>query len=79
MNAAQYPDKTRITGKRLFQVLHKQLINTAIVTLVNLVRFYTKIGRNYVHLLKSIHLCAQWQGNYLVANCDWCSTLKESI
>jgi hypothetical protein len=39
-----------------------QLIHTCIVTIVNLVRFYTKIRRIYVHLLKSVQKGAVWNG-----------------
>jgi len=43
-------------------VLHTQLTGISIVTLDNLARFYTKIRRFYVHLLKSVHKCALWNG-----------------
>ena len=39
-----------------------QLTRTSIVTLDNLARFYTKIRSFYVHLLKSVHECALWNG-----------------
>jgi hypothetical protein len=38
------------------------LTNLSIVTLDNLARFYTKIERNYVHQLRSVHKCAVWHG-----------------
>jgi len=39
-----------------------QLTNISIVTLDNLARFYTKIGRIFVHLLKSMHMFDMWYG-----------------
>jgi len=39
-----------------------QLTNISIVTLDNLARFYTKIGRIFVHLLKSMHKYDMWYG-----------------
>ncbi len=53
-------------------MLHKQSITTSIVTLVNLARFYTKIGRNYVISKENTLVC-------LVAGTFRCQIVNDAL
>jgi len=49
-------------GRSRKYALYEQLCNSSIVTSDNLIRFYTKIGRNYVYQLESMQSLAYLWG-----------------